>query len=62
MMKEELREAGDLRLREESDAAACVQKGNYDMIIADPVTIPLIRDYFDGIFAGLPHFAVSGKL
>lgn len=62
MMKEELREAGDLRLREESDIALCVRRGNYDMIIADPAMIPLVGEYFDGIFAGLPHFAVSGKL
>ena len=62
MMKEELCEAGDFRLREESDAAPAVRRGNYDMIIADPVMLPLIRDCFDGVFAGLPHFAVSGKL
>ena len=62
MMKEELCEKGDFRLREESDAAAAVRKGNYDMIIADPVMIPLIRDCFDGVFAGLPHYAVSGRL
>ena len=62
MMKEELCEAGDIRLKEEADAAAAVRRGNYDMIIADPVMFPLIRDCFDGVFAGLPHFAVSGKL
>ena len=62
MMKEELSEKGDLRLREESDAAAAVRAGNYDMIIADPVMIPLVSDCFDGVFAGLPHFAVSGRL
>ena len=62
MMKEELLEAGDIRLKEEADAAAAVRRGNYDMIIADPVMFPLISDCFDGVFAGLPHFAVSGKL
>ena len=62
MMKDELRKAGDIRLREEADAAAAVQRGSYDMIIADPVMFPLIRDCFDGWFVGLPHFAVSGKL
>ena len=62
MMKEELREAGDIMLKEEADAASAVRRGNYDMIIADPAMIPLIRDCFDGVFCGLPHFAVSGKL
>ena len=62
MMKEELREDGDLQLREESDIAEAVRRGGYDMIIADPVMIPLVGRYFDGGFADLPHFAVSGKL
>jgi nitrogenase molybdenum-cofactor synthesis protein NifE len=62
MMKEELREDGDLQLREESDIAEAVRRGGYDMIIADPAMIPLARRYFDGVFADLPHFAVSGKL
>ena len=62
MMKEELREDGDLQLREESDIAEAVRRGGYDMIIADPVMIPLVGRYFDGVFADLPHFAVSGKL
>ncbi|MBQ8052976.1 MAG: nitrogenase molybdenum-iron protein [Lachnospiraceae bacterium] len=62
MMKEELRGDGDLQLREESDIAEAVRRGGYDMIIADPVMIPLVGRYFDGVFADLPHFAVSGKL
>ena len=62
MMKEELLEAGDLRLREESDAARAVKSGEYDMIIADPAMLPLMGDCRNGVFAGLPHFAVSGKL
>lgn len=62
MKKDELSEAGDLRLSEETDLIRAVCEGNYDMIIADPVILPLIREYFDGVFAGLPHFAVSGKL
>ena len=62
MLKEELREAGDLLLKEESDAGSAARAGSYDMIIADPVMIPLVKDCFDGIFAELPHFAVSGRL
>lgn len=62
MKKDELSEAGDLRLSEETDLVRAVCEGNYDMIIADPVMLPLLKECFDGVFAGLPHFAVSGKL
>ena len=62
MKKDELSEAGDLRLSEETDFVRAVRSGNYDMIIADPVMLPLLKGCYDGVFAGLPHFAVSGKL
>ena len=62
MLKKELSEAGDFHLSEETDLARAVCSGKYDMISADPVMLPLLRDCFDGGFAGLPHFAVSGKL
>ena len=62
MKKVELSEAGDLRLSEETDFVRAVRSGNYDMIIADPVMLPLLKGCYDGVFAGLPHFAVSGKL
>ena len=62
MLRKELSEAGDLRLSEETDLVRAVRSGNYDMIIADPVVLPILRECFDGVFAGLPHFAVSGKL
>ncbi len=62
MLKKELSEAGDFHLSEETDLARAVCSEKYDMIIADPVMLPLLRDCFDGVFAGLPHFAVSGKL
>ena len=62
MLKKELSEAGDFHLSEETDLARAVCSGKYDMIIADPVMLPLLRECFDGVFAGLPHFAVSGKL
>lgn len=61
MMKDALMEEGDLRLKEECDIVSAVQKGGYDMIIGDPVMIPLVEDIFDGAFVQLPHFAVSGK-
>ena len=62
MLKKELSEAGDFHLSEETDLARAVCSEKYDMIIADPVMLPLLRDCFDGVVAGLPHFAVSGKL
>ena len=62
MMKEELLEEGDFHLREESDAARAARSGKYDMIIADPVLLPLVRGCFDGVFAGVAHFAVSGRV
>ena len=62
MLKKDLSEPGDLRFVEETDLARAVHTGNYDMIVADPVVLPLLRECFDGVFAGLPHFAVSGKL
>ena len=62
MLKKELSEAGDFHLSEETDLARAVCSEKYDMIIADPVMLPLLQDCFDGVFAGLPHFAVSGKL
>ena len=62
MLKKELSEAGDFHLSEETDLARAVCSGKYDMIIADPVMLPLLRECFDGGVAGLPHFAVSGKL
>ena len=62
MKKDELSKAGDLRLSEETDLVRALCEGNYDMIIADPVMLPLLKECFDGVFAGLPHFAVSGKL
>ena len=61
MMSQELREEGDVSLREESDLPALFDMRGYDMIIADPVMLPLVRGHFSGFFMELPHFAVSGK-
>ena len=35
-------------------------KGKYDVIMADGILKPLIRD-FGGDLVNLPHFALSGK-
>ena len=62
MMKKELMEEGDVRLREETDPGRIVSAGGYDLVIADPAMFPLMRDRFDGALIPLPHFAVSGSL
>ena len=61
MMKEALKEDGDVRLREESDLLRVVSEEDYDLIIADPVMLPIIREGYSGDFCALSHFAVSGK-
>lgn len=62
MMKEELMKEGDFRLREEQDLVKALEERHYDCIMADAAVLPLIKGHFAGIFAELPHFAVSGKL
>ena len=61
MMKDALKEDGDVRLREESDLLRVVSEKEYDLIMADPVMLPIIRERYRGDFYALPHFAVSGK-
>ncbi len=61
MMKDALKEDGDRRLREESDLLRVVSEDDYDLIMADPVMLPIIRERYSGAFYALPHFAVSGK-
>ena len=61
MRKENLIRKGDIPLREETDLMKAAGDG-YDLILADPVMYPLIRETYDGPLAELLHFAVSGKL
>ena len=60
MMPEECRQAGDVSLREEKDLADLVRKGGFDLILADAVCRPLVRNW-QGTWIDLPHFAVSGR-
>ena len=60
MMPEECRQAGDVSLREEKDLADLVRKGSFDLILADAVCRPLVRNW-QGTWIDLPHFAVSGR-
>jgi hypothetical protein len=62
MMKEALMQDGDFRLHEEQDLVKAVEKGRYDCILTDAAVRPLIEWHFAGVFAELPHFAVSGRL
>ena len=62
MMKKELMEEGDVRLREETDPGQLVSEGGYDVVIADQAMFPLLRDCFEGTLIPLRHFAVSGSL
>ena len=60
MMKKQLRQDGDVHLREESDVEKLTHENAYDIIIADPVIRKLLPD-FAGIFLEAAHFAVSGR-
>ena len=62
MMKEALMQDGDFRLHEEQDLVKALEKGRYDCILTDAAVRPLIEWHFAGVFAELPHFAVSGRL
>ena len=47
-------------LREEDDFTALVQRGGYDLIVADAVMRDLAPE-FDGLWIDARHFAVSGR-
>lgn len=61
MMKKELREEGDVFLRDEDDYIEVVENGDFDIIFADECMERMIPE-FKGIFVDTRHFAVSGKL
>ena len=60
-MDEELKEEGDLSLRDEEDYTELVKGGDFDVIFADPCMKRMTPE-FQGIFVEAVHFAVSGKL
>lgn len=60
MMDKELSAEADVRLEEEDDFVVLTTNGKYDIIMADGILKPLIKD-FGGDFVNLPHFALSGK-
>ena len=61
MLDDEISEAGDFRMKEESEFTELAAGGGYDVIIADPSFRKAAKG-FKGIYIDLPHFAVSGKL
>ena len=60
MMKPELKEEGDLALREEADLIRLAKEGEYSLVIADDMIKPMFAD--DIAFIDIPHFACSGRL
>ncbi len=61
MMKSELRQDGDLHLRDEDDYMELVESGEFDVIYADHC-MERMTPKFAGIFVDTVHFAVSGRL
>ena len=61
MMKKELREEGDVFLRDEDDYIDVVENGDFYIIFADECMKRMVPE-FGGIFVNTRHFAVSGKL
>lgn len=61
MMKKELREEGDVFLRDEDDYIEVVENGDFDIIFADECMKRMVPE-FGGIFVNTRHFVVSGKL
>lgn len=59
----DLKQDGDFVVRDEDMLAGAVNKGGYDVIIADGAVKRLTDSAgFDGEFIEFPHFAVSGDL
>ena len=61
MMKPELRQEGDLHLRDEDDYIELVENGEFDVIYADHC-MERMTPKFSGTFVDAVHFAVSGRL
>ena len=60
-MKRELKENGDVSLKEEEDYIELVETGSWDVIFADEC-MKKMTPGFQGMFVDVPHFAVSGRL
>ena len=60
MMDKDLKEDGDVHLREEDQWISLVKDGGYDLIIGESLFMRAVPDYA-GDHINLTHFAVSGK-
>ncbi|HIX72054.1 MAG TPA: nitrogenase molybdenum-iron protein [Candidatus Anaerobutyricum stercoripullorum] len=60
MLDKELKEDGDVHLREEDQWISLVREGGYDLIIGENLFMRAVPDYA-GDHINLTHFAVSGK-
>lgn len=60
MLDKELKEDGDVHLREEDQWISFVREGGYDLIIGENLFMRAVPDYA-GDHINLTHFAVSGK-
>lgn len=60
MLDKELKEDGDVHLREEDQWISLVKDGGYDLIIGESLFMRAVPDYA-GNHINLTHFAVSGK-
>lgn len=60
MLEKELKEAGDIHLKEEDQWISLVKDGGYDLIIGESLFMRAVPEYI-GDFLPLSHFAVSGK-
>ena len=60
MLKPELKEEGDLILKEEADLIKLAEEGGYTLVIGDSIIKSMFAD--DISFIDIPHFACSGRL
>lgn len=60
-VKKELKEEGDISLKEEDEYIELIENGNWDIIFADKC-MARMTPKFGGTFIDTPHFAVSGRL
>lgn len=61
-MNSELMEEGDMHLEQEDDLTALSKKGNYDLLIGDPLYRELLELKEDSRFIEFPHIALSSRL
>jgi nitrogenase molybdenum-iron protein alpha/beta subunit len=61
MLKDELKQDGDVPLYEEDQFIELADNDAYDIVIGDPLFRKALK-HFTGTYIDLPHFAVSGRM